>query len=124
MDLLDKIAEARLKEALEQGVFDNLPGAGKPLTLDDDSAVPKDLRVAYRILKNAGFLPPTLQVLHEIRETEQLLLHVEDTAERSRALQRLHWLRAQMDASDPGRSLRLQREDYYYQKVIERLDKE
>jgi len=43
---------------MSRGDFDGLPGAGRPLVLDDDPLVPEDLRLAYRILKNAGFVPP------------------------------------------------------------------
>ncbi|CDI03677.1 hypothetical protein BN873_610074 [Candidatus Competibacter denitrificans Run_A_D11] len=57
MNLLDQIAEARIQAAIDQGELRDLPGQGKPLQLDDDSAIPEELRVAYRILKNAGFLP-------------------------------------------------------------------
>ena len=35
MNLLDQIAEARIQEAIEQGELRDLPGAGKPLRLDD-----------------------------------------------------------------------------------------
>ena len=45
-------AEQRILEAQTQGVFDDLPGAGAPLKLDDDAMVPEELRAAYRILKN------------------------------------------------------------------------
>ena len=59
--MLEFIAEQRIAEAIENGDFDNLPGAGKPLELDDDSLVPEELRLAYRILKNAGFVPPEIE---------------------------------------------------------------
>jgi len=49
MFLLDQLAEARILNALEKGELSNLPGEGKPLRLDDDSAVPEELRGAYRI---------------------------------------------------------------------------
>ena len=49
------LAERRIEEAIERGEFDDLPGAGKPLDLDDlDPLLPEELRMAYRILKNAG----------------------------------------------------------------------
>lgn len=52
MLLVDQWVEKHIKDAQEKGDFDNLPGNGQPLSLDDDSAVPEDLRVAFRILKN------------------------------------------------------------------------
>ncbi|HEY7527996.1 MAG TPA: DnaJ family domain-containing protein, partial [Candidatus Deferrimicrobiaceae bacterium] len=66
MDPLALLAESKIREAMERGEFDRLPGAGKPLSLDDDSMVPHELRVAYRILKNAGCLPPELELRKEI----------------------------------------------------------
>ncbi len=59
--LINQIAERRIQSAIDDGKLDDLPGKGKPLELDDDSLVPEELRVAYRILKNAGYLPPELE---------------------------------------------------------------
>ncbi|HEY0209411.1 DUF1992 domain-containing protein [Acerihabitans sp.] len=61
MWLVDELAEQHIQQAQQKGEFDNLPGYGKPLALDDDSAVPEALRVGFRLLKNAGYLPPELQ---------------------------------------------------------------
>jgi hypothetical protein len=60
---LDAIAERRIREAQERGELDDLPGAGAPLALDDDALIPEDLRAAYRVLKNSGFLPPELDAV-------------------------------------------------------------
>lgn len=60
------LAERRIAEAIARGDFDNLPGAGKPLALEDDPLVPEELRIAYRLLRNAGFLPPELEAVAEI----------------------------------------------------------
>ena len=122
MDILDQIAEARIQEALRAGELSNLPGAGKPLQLDDDSMIPKELRAAYRILRNSGFLPPEIQLRKEIHEVEQLLLHVEDTAERARALLCLEMLRMRLQT---GRQqpTNLHLEEQYCQCLVERLEK-
>ena len=56
MWLLDQWAERHILDAQTKGEFDNLPGSGEPLTLDDDSHVPAELRAGYRLLKNAGCL--------------------------------------------------------------------
>ena len=64
---LEWIAERRIAEAVSQGEFDNLPGAGRPLDLDDDALVPEELRAAYRILKNAGIAPPEVKKLGLMR---------------------------------------------------------
>lgn len=56
------ITERLIQEAIDEGKFDNLPGKGKPLDLEEDMSSPPHLRVANRILKNAGVLPDWLQV--------------------------------------------------------------
>jgi Arc/MetJ-type ribon-helix-helix transcriptional regulator len=76
--LLEKIAEKKIREAIERGEFANLPGAGKPLRLEDDSMIPEDLRVAYKILKNAGCIPPELELRREIITLRDLLRSIED----------------------------------------------
>ncbi|NMP29849.1 DUF1992 domain-containing protein [Rahnella sp. SAP-1] len=76
MLLSDQWAERRILDAQSKGEFDNLPGAGAPLLLDDDSAVPEELRVAYRILKNAGYLPAQLLDRKEALDLQQLLEQV------------------------------------------------
>ncbi|RJT33543.1 DUF1992 domain-containing protein [Rahnella woolbedingensis] len=73
MFLIDQWVEKHIKDAQEKGDFENLPGNGQPIVLDDDSAVPEDLRVAYRILKNAGYLPPKLQDRKEAVALDHLL---------------------------------------------------
>jgi hypothetical protein len=63
----DRIAEERIARAAAAGEFDRLPGAGRPLDLDDDLLVPAEVRMSNRILKNAGCLPPELETLKEAR---------------------------------------------------------
>src|SRR5699024_4801661 len=61
MNYLDRLAEAHIRTAAEHGVFDNLRGAGKPLPPDEAQHVPRELRAGYRMLKNAGFVPPEVE---------------------------------------------------------------
>ncbi|BAT45284.1 predicted protein [Escherichia albertii] len=70
MWLLDQWAERHITEAQSKGEFDNLPGSGEPLILDDDSHVLPELRAGYRLFKNAGCLPPELE---QRKEAIQLL---------------------------------------------------
>ncbi len=83
------IAEQRIREAIERGEFDGLPGAGQPLRLDDDSMVPPELRVAYRILKNAGCLPPELELRKEIVTLRELIASIEDEGARREKIREL-----------------------------------
>jgi hypothetical protein len=73
MWLLDEWVEKHIQQAQNKGEFDNLPGYGKPLQLDDDSAVPEDLRAGYRLLKNAGYLPSELQDRKDALQLADLL---------------------------------------------------
>ena len=66
VSFLQRIAEQRILEAQREGAFDNLPGMGKPLELEDLSWVPEDLRIGYHVLKNAHVLPPEVELLKDI----------------------------------------------------------
>ena len=73
MWLIDKVAEAKIKQSLEKGELQNLPGEGRPLQLEDDIHVPPELRAGYRLLKNAGFVPPEVSLRREIAHVEALI---------------------------------------------------
>ena len=75
-----RIAENRIREAMEQGEFDNLPGAGQPLSLEDYFSTPEDLRMAYSILKNANCRPLEVELLNEVARLEQAIAAADDAA--------------------------------------------
>jgi len=102
---LELLAERKIAEAVSRGELRDLPGEGRPLALDDDPLVPEELRVAYRILKNAGFIPPQAQALAEIRSLEQFVERCADEGERSAVLRKIALLRTAME-SRPGRRRR------------------
>lgn len=88
MDILATIAERKISEAMARGELDNLAGAGKPLAMDEDlSGVPAELRMAYKILKNAGFVPPEVELRKEIVSLREMLGQLEDDDQR-RSLRR------------------------------------
>ncbi|MDV0336490.1 DUF1992 domain-containing protein [Klebsiella grimontii] len=93
MWLLDQWAERHILDAQRKGELDNLPGSGEPLSLDDDSHVPAELRAGYRLLKNAGCLPPELEHRKEAVMLTDLLKGVQESdpryAELSRRLELL-----------------------------------
>ena len=121
MWLVDRLAEARIAEAQERGEFDELPGAGRPLALDDDSLVPDELRVAYRMLKNAGYLPPELELRREIAHLRQLLDSVVSEEERGHCARRLSVLLGRL-GSHHGRTLSMAVQARYFSKLQDRLD--
>jgi hypothetical protein len=63
---LSALVERRIEQAIARGEFDHLPGAGWPLELEDDLLIPAEFRVAMRILKNAGYVPPEVQQFAEV----------------------------------------------------------
>jgi hypothetical protein len=66
MDQWHFIAERKIREAMEQGAFDRLEGAGKPLNLEDNPLEDPSLRMAHRLLKNNGFAPAWIEEAKEI----------------------------------------------------------
>ncbi|HEX9878824.1 MAG TPA: DnaJ family domain-containing protein [Candidatus Binatia bacterium] len=77
LSFLQRIVEERIREAEEAGAFKGLAGQGKPLALKEDGWVPEELRVAYRILKNAHLLTPEVELRKEIHSLWDLLKTVD-----------------------------------------------
>ncbi|PID73283.1 MAG: molecular chaperone DnaJ [Desulfobacterales bacterium] len=98
----EKIVEERIRQAQARGEFRDLPGSGAPLPVQDDVHVPEDLRLAWKMLKNAGCLPPEVELKKEIRRTEELLAGMDDTAERYKTLQKLNFLVMKCNAARSG----------------------
>jgi len=92
MSDFERVAEERIRQAMANGDFDDLPGAGKPLRLDDDSMVAPDLRMAYKLLKDAHCLPPQLELQKEILRLKDLLIGIEDKTERTRRVREINFL--------------------------------
>lgn len=120
MLLIDRLAEEQIRAAIDRGELDHLPGQGKPLTLEDDSAVPAELRVAYRFLRNAGCLPPELQLRGEIRQLEGLLQRIEADAEEQQVRRRLCLLKTRLALRGHEVDL-LAQEGAYREKLLRRL---
>ncbi len=119
MDFFQKIAENRILEAIEAGAFDDLPGKGKPLKLEDDSHVPPELRLAYKILKMADCLPPELG--KEIVRLQDLVAAMPDEAEKLRHLRRLNFYVMKLSMMRRVSPL-LEEHELYTPKIIERLE--
>ena len=98
------IVEARIEEAQRAGAFEDLPGAGAPLDLDDDRLVPEEVRVAYRILKNAGYVPAELLERKEAAGLRALVASIAaDDPRRRRLLAMLALLEARLEVRPPRR---------------------
>jgi hypothetical protein len=114
-----KIAEERIREAVERGDLDNLPGRGRRLEMEDDSHLPAELRMAYKVLKNAGYTPPELNLRNEIHQVEDLLANAPDEKSRYKALKRLNYLAMKLDTIRPQSAIL--DEHRYSSRVLERL---
>ena len=66
MNRLESMAEKALREAIEAGEFDDLPGKGKPIDLTENPFEDPDLRVVHRLLRNAGFAPAWIEERKDI----------------------------------------------------------
>jgi DnaJ family protein C protein 28 len=60
------MAEKRLREAIENGEFDDLPGKGEPIDLRENPFEDLDLRTVHRLLRNAGFAPAWIEERKDI----------------------------------------------------------
>lgn len=123
MFALQKIIEQKIREAQMKGEFDNLPGTGKPIEIEDDRHVPEDLRMAYKILKNANFVPPEIELKKEIRRMEDMLENLSDEKEKYRQIKKINFKIMQLNMLRKTSPL-LEDTEIYYRKVVEKAGKE
>lgn len=118
----EKIVEQRIRDAQRRGEFENLEGSGKPLRIDDESNIPEDLRMAYKVLRNAEMMPPELELRKEILRTEDLLEQMPDTAEKYRLLNKLNFMITRLNVTRNGR-IDFDMPQRYTDKILDRLGK-
>jgi hypothetical protein len=116
----EQIIESRIKKAQEQGAFEDLPGSGQPIPIEDDRHIPEDLRMAHKILKNADCLPPEVQLRKEIRTTEDLLAGMTETEQKYRTLKKLNFLILKLNAMREGNAA-YDIPQRYFGEVVDRL---
>ena len=117
----NKIVEERIRKAQKKGEFDNLEGTGEPLNLADDQAVAEELRLAYKILKNADCLPPEIEIKKEIQQTEELLAGMTDTSEKYRTIKKLNFLIMKLNTIR-STSIKFEEPQKYKDKLIKKLE--
>jgi hypothetical protein len=81
---LHDLAESKIRDAIAAGVFDDLPGRGEPLRLEERSGVPAELRAAYTVLRNAGCLPEEMELRRGLVRLRDLLDACTDGDQRAR----------------------------------------
>ena len=116
-----KIVEERIRRAQKKGEFENLEGSGKPLDLLDDQMVAEELRLTYKILKNADYLPPEIELKKAIRQTEELLSGMGETAAKYRTMQKLNFLIMKLNTLR-NTSIEFEAPQKYSDKLIEKLE--
>ena len=118
MDFIAYIAEQKILQAMQERDLSDCKYKYKPLPMDDDSFVPAELKMAYKILKNSGFLPPEVEERKEIKRLEDLVASTEDEHERLRQMKKLEILLLKVNLKRPT-SITSQHE--YYRNVVERI---
>ncbi|MDR7236680.1 DnaJ family domain-containing protein [Neobacillus drentensis] len=90
MDLFSRIAEDKIKEAIKNGELDNLPGMGKPLDLKDDlPGMSAEMKMGYRMLKNAGYISDQVDLRKELITLNDLISAATDDKEIKRLQEKL-----------------------------------
>lgn len=101
---IDKI----IRQAREEGAFDNLPGKGKPMQWEDESMVPEDQRAAHRLLRGSGHAPDFIALGRELDAQYAALRAALEQARRARGDGRLSpagWQAAQDEFQAAVRAL-------------------
>jgi DnaJ-like protein len=86
----ERIAELKIREAMQAGEFDNLPNAGSRLDLEEYFRLPPHLRMAYSVLKSADCLPEEVILFKEIERLETVLAGDLEPARRAALASTLH----------------------------------
>jgi hypothetical protein len=120
MNIFSKIAEQRIREAIENGEFAHLENMGRPINFEDETWIPEDLRPAYRVLKNSGCIPPELELRKEILSLRELINTLDDDKVRLRKIRELNFKLMKLGEMRK-RPLNLDRYPEYENKICERM---
>jgi hypothetical protein len=118
----EKIVEERILKAQKKGDFENLIGSGKPLKLNENYYIPEELRLAYKILKNADCLPPEIELKKEIKQTEDLLAGMQETCEKYSILKKLNFLIMKLNTLRDT-SIMNEMPQHYMEKLVGHIEK-
>jgi hypothetical protein len=118
----DSLVEKKIREAMDEGKFDNISGLGKPMDLGKDPYMPEDLRLAYKVLKNAGCVPRELEANVEIRSLEQMLDKTDDLSCKLKAAKKLRLLKQKLHQSKNYTKI-FDIPDNYEELIVEKIEK-
>jgi hypothetical protein len=120
LEAIRLIADRKICEALEKGHLNIESWHNKPLPISNDNMIPGELRMAYKILKNAGYLPPEIKNKKKIQQIEDLLATCEDERIRVKQIKKLNYLVLKLNTMK-GDTANIEGQEEYYRKIIERL---
>ena len=109
MSLFGKLADEFIKRAMQDGAFDNLPGKGQPLKLDENPHEPAEWRTAFSMLRSNGYSLPWLEMRKEI----------EEAVERARSAARSAWQTGDFDFWEKQKAVFQQRIDALNQRIFQ-----
>lgn len=97
MSIVETIAEQRIREAMANGDFDQLPGRGKRVNLDEYFKSPPEQRAAHALLKNAGIAPQEIQMRRTMNEWRSQLAEAKDDITRREIRARIGRMHIELD---------------------------
>ncbi len=120
MDSLRLIAERKIAKAIKEGTLNTEGWKGRPLPMEDDHLIPADLKMAYKMLKNAGFVPPEIEAKKKIHKLEEMIAQTEDEHVRIKQLKKLDILLLKLNVQ-MNRPINLEEHKKYHGKVVEKI---
>jgi DnaJ homologue, subfamily C, member 28, conserved domain len=120
LEAIRLIAERKISEAIQQGQLNIESWRNRPLPMTSDHMIPEELRMAYKVLKNAGYLPPEIETKKEIQQLEDLLSACEDEQIRVKQIKKLNYLMLKLNTMK-GDTVSLESQEEYYRKIVERI---
>ena len=120
LEAIRRIAERKISEAIRKGHLDTQGWCNRPLPMTNDTLVPEELRMAHKILKNAGYLPPEIEAKKEIQQIEDLLATCKDECIRVKQIKKLNYLIMKLNTMK-GYAGNIESQEEYYRQVIERI---
>ena len=85
----EDLVEARIRKAMAEGEFDNLPGKGKPIDLSKYYGVPEHLRIAYQMMKDSGYIPEEVRLKKEMEILKKKIKQCKSEEEKHKLMKEL-----------------------------------
>jgi DnaJ homologue, subfamily C, member 28, conserved domain len=83
MSGVDEIIRQWVQKVEATGELRKIPGFGEPFQFDDGFLeTPTELRMAYKILKNAGYVPAEIELLQKLAAMREELNATQDVSRR------------------------------------------